>query len=136
MFLTLFQFLTPLLTSKHLKIFSTYLVWRNGTMWKRAFNLLKMRKRKISWNIKTNCATDFYWQEGLHVWRIIHLITWWAHNRQTFILISIKIMRIWKFFLQVTGYLKTRKSFPICMFVVMITGKCDLHIHFTFLQEF
>ena len=33
-FLTLFQFLSLLLTSKHLKIFSTYLVGQNGTMWK------------------------------------------------------------------------------------------------------
>ena len=27
-------------------------------------------------------------------------------------------------------------SFPICMIVVMVSGKCDVHIHFTFLQEF
>ena len=40
------------------------------------------------------------------------------------------------FCLQVTGYLKTRKSLPICMFVVLASGKCDLHIHFTILQEF
>jgi len=26
---------------------------------KRAFQLLKMRKKKISWNIKTKCITDF-----------------------------------------------------------------------------
>jgi len=26
---------------------------------KRAFQLLKMRKKKISWNIKTKCVTDF-----------------------------------------------------------------------------
>jgi len=38
--------------------------------------------------------------------------------------------------LQVTGYLNKKKSFPICMFVVMALGKSDLHIHFTFLQEF
>ena len=70
------------------------------------------------------------------VWRIIIFITWWSHKRQTFTLISINKMRIWKFFLQITGYLNTRKSFPIYMFIVMASGKCDLHIHFTFLQEF
>jgi len=40
------------------------------------------------------------------------------------------------FCLHVNGYLNTTMSFPICMFVVMASGKCDLHIHFTFLQEF
>jgi len=38
LFLTLFQFLTRLLTFKHLKPFSTYLVGRNGTMWKSCFS--------------------------------------------------------------------------------------------------
>ena len=38
--------------------------------------------------------------------------------------------------LKLAGYLNTRKSFPICMLVVMASGKCDLHIHLTFLQEF
>jgi len=36
------------------------------------------------------------------------------------------------FCLQVTGYLNTRKSIPICIFVVMASGKCDIHINFTF----
>ena len=65
---------------------------------KRAFQLLEMRKKKISSKIKTNCGTEFYWQLGLRVWRIILVITWWAHKRQTITLISIKIVKIWKFF--------------------------------------
>ena len=64
---------------------------------KRAFQLLKMRKMKGSWNIKTKCVTNFYWQLGLRVWRIILLITCWAHKRQNFTLISIKLMGILKF---------------------------------------
>ena len=40
------------------------------------------------------------------------------------------------FCLQLTCYLNTRTSFPICMLVVMASGICYLHIHFTFLQEF
>ena len=64
---------------------------------KRAFQLLKMWKEK-SWNIKTKCVAEFLWQVCLRVWRIILVITWWAHKRQTFTLISIKIMRIRKFF--------------------------------------
>ena len=65
---------------------------------KRAFQLLKMRKNKISWNIKTKWVTDFYWKIGLRVWRIVLVISWWEHKRQTFTLISIKIMWILKFF--------------------------------------
>jgi len=38
------------------------------------------------------------------------------------------------FCLQITGYLNIRKSFPICMFVVIASGKYDLHIHFTFFE--
>jgi len=64
---------------------------------KRAFQLRKMRKKKISWNIKTKCVTDFL-LTGLRVCKIILVITWWAHKRQTFRLISIKTMRSWKFF--------------------------------------
>ena len=33
-------------------------------------------------------------------------------------------------------YLNTNNSFPICMFVVIASRKCELHIYFTFLQEF
>ena len=39
-------------------------------------------------------------------------------------------------FLHVTVHLNTRKWFPICMFVGMASGKWELHIQFTFLQEF
>ena len=53
-----FQFLTRFLNSKNLKIFSTYLVGKMERCEKRPFLLLKMRK-KISWNIKTKCITDF-----------------------------------------------------------------------------
>jgi hypothetical protein len=135
LFLILFQFLTRLLTSKHLKLFSTYFVVRNGQMWKTCFQILKMRKKEISWNIKTNCVIDLM-LTSLRVYRIILDITRWAHKRQTFTLISIKIMRIWNFFLRINGYLNTRNSFPICMFAFMAPRKCDLHIHITFLQEF
>ena len=55
----------------------------------RAFQLLKMWKMKVRWNIKTKYVTDFYWQIVIRVWRIILVITWWAHKRQTFTLISI-----------------------------------------------
>ena len=38
------------------------------------------------------------------------------------------------FCLHVTVYLNTKKSFPICMFLVMASGKYRFHIYFTFLQ--
>ena len=81
-FFSLFQFLTRLLTSNHFNIIITNLVGWNGVMWKRFFQLLKMRKMKVSWNIKTKCLSDFYWQLGLRVWRIILVIRRWAHKRQ------------------------------------------------------
>ena len=97
MFLTLFQFLTRLLTYQHLKHFSTYLVGEMERFEKRAYQPHKMRKKKTSWNIKTKCITDFLLTAGLREWRIILLITRWAHNSQRFALISKKIMRIGKF---------------------------------------
>jgi len=45
---------------------------------KRAFQLLKKRKKKISWKIKTKCVTDFL-LTGLRVGMIILVITGWAH---------------------------------------------------------
>ena len=57
-FYTLFQFLTRFLTSEYVKSFSTYFVRRNGAVWIRGFQLLKRRKKKINWNIKTKCITN------------------------------------------------------------------------------
>jgi len=102
---------------------------------KRAFQLLKMRKKKDSWNIKTKCVTDFL-LTGHRVWRIILVITWWAHKRQTFTLISIKIIRIWKILFTNNRVFKHKavvSNLNICSNGI---GKCDFHIHFTFLQEF
>ena len=135
MFLTLFQFLTWLLTYKHLKIFSKYLVGQNWTMWKTFFFISSKCEKKIS-RKQTKRVTGILLTVRSRVWRTKPLLTWWAYKRQKFTLISIKILRNFKFFLQLTGYLNTRNSFPICMFVVMAWGKCDLHIHFTFLQDF
>ena len=47
LFLNLFQFLTRLITSKHLELFSTYLVGRNGTMWKTCFSATLNAKKEI-----------------------------------------------------------------------------------------
>ena len=54
---------------------------------KRAFKFLKMRKKKIISNIKRKCVTDIYWQLGLRLGKILLVITWCAHKRQTFTLI-------------------------------------------------
>ena len=79
-FFDLFHFLTWLLNSKHLKHFSTYLVGRNVKMWITCFSAPQNAKKKISWNIKTKCVTD-YLSTNLRVWRIILVITRWAHKR-------------------------------------------------------
>jgi len=58
-FFILFQVLTRLLTTKDLKPLVHTSLGEMDRCEKRAFQLLKMRKRKISWNIKTKCVTDF-----------------------------------------------------------------------------
>ena len=76
---------------------------------KRAFQLLKMRKMKVSRNLKNKCVTNFL-LTGLRVWRIILVITWGAHKRQTFTLISIKLMWILKFFVYTYRSIQTQRS--------------------------
>ena len=127
--LNLFQFLTRWLTSKHLKLISTLLVGRNGAMWKTCFSAPQNAKKENQLKHK-NEVRNRHLLTGLRVWRIVLVITRSAHKRQTFTLISIKIMRIWNFFLHLTFYLNTKESFPICMFVVMASGKCELHTLF------
>ena len=45
-FFTLFQFLTRFLTSKFLKQFSTYILWRNGAMWLTCFSAPQNAKKE------------------------------------------------------------------------------------------
>ena len=56
---TLFQFLTRLLTSNTLISLVHNSLCETEWCEKRAFQLLKMRKMKLSWNKKTKCVTDF-----------------------------------------------------------------------------
>jgi len=98
LFLTLFQFLTRLLTSKHLKIFSTYPRGRKETMWKTCFSSPQIAKKRISWYIKTKCATDFLLtvsSSSMKNYTFNYVV---ITQKTTFTLISIRIMRIWKFF--------------------------------------
>ena len=65
---------------------------------KRAFQLLKMWKNEISWNLKTKCVTDFLLtvcSSSMKDYTFLYVV---ITKRQTFTLISTKIMRIWKFF--------------------------------------
>jgi len=59
LFLTLFELLTRLLTSKLLKLFITYLVGRNGTMWKRCFSSPQNARKENQLKHKTKCVKDF-----------------------------------------------------------------------------
>jgi len=60
LFLTSFRFLTRLLTSKHLKLLVQTSLCEMERCEKLAFQLLKMREKNISLNIKTKFVTDFY----------------------------------------------------------------------------
>ena len=84
---------------------------------------------KISWNIKTKCVSDL-------------LLTVRSSNMKNYIFHYVVITfktyvyinfnnnneNLEIFSLHITGYLNIRKTLPICMFVGMASGKCDLHI--------
>ena len=96
--LTLFQFLTRLLNSKHLKPINTYLMRRNGEMWKMFFSAPQNAKRKICWNMKTKFRIDF-----LSTVRSSSMKDYTCHygvsnKRQMFTLILIKIENLEIFF--------------------------------------
>jgi len=58
-FFTLFLFLTRFLTSKYLKLFSTYLVGRKRAMWKTCFSAPHNAKKENQLKHKTKCITAF-----------------------------------------------------------------------------
>jgi len=59
-FSTLLRFFPRLLTSKHLKIFSTFLVGRNLAIWKTCFSVPQNAKKKENHlKHKTKWVTDF-----------------------------------------------------------------------------
>jgi len=93
-FFTLFQFLTWLLISYHLKLFSTYLVRRNGAMWRTCFSAPQYAKLENQLKHINQVRNEINWLLGLRVWRIILVIRGWAHITQSFTLISIKSLRI------------------------------------------
>ena len=84
------------LTTKYLKLFSTFLVGRNGVMWKTCFSAPQNAKKN---QLKhKNQVHNRHFIDSLREWMIILGITSWGHNSQTFILISKKILSIWKLF--------------------------------------
>ena len=137
-FFTLFQFLTGLLKSKYRNLFITFFVVRNGAMWRSCFSAPKNAK-KNQLKHKTKWITGFLFAGRSSSTNIILVITGWAHKRKTFTLFSIKNNENMEIFcFHVNGYtrINTKMSFPNCMFVLMISWKCALHLYFSFLQEF
>ena len=95
-YLTPFHFDTRLLTSKHSKHFSTYIVERNGAMWKTCFSAPQNAKKEHQLKHKNQVR---YWsliELGLRVWKIILVNRDWIQISQTVNLISIKRYRNWK----------------------------------------
>ena len=79
MFLTLFPFLSRLLTSNHPKLFSTYLVERTGAMWKTCFsapqNAKKENQLKHKNHYKSRCPTINLQFSILPKWLAKHIST-------------------------------------------------------------
>ena len=69
----------------------------NGVMWKSCFSASQNAKNESQPKHRNQVRNRLYWNLGLRVWRIILVITWGAHKRQTFTLTSTKLM--WIFFL-------------------------------------
>ena len=103
----------------------------------RTFQLLKMRKMKVSRNIKTKCVTEFLLRVRSSSMKdyTCHYVgnTWKTNVYINFNKIKVNFEI---FCLHVTGYSNTKKSFPICMFAGMASGKCELHTYYTFLLWF
>jgi len=97
--MNLFQFLTRLLTSNNLEFFITYLVGRNGAMWKTCFSTAQNARIENELKHKNEGRKDFLLTVSISSMKDYTCITGWAHKRQKFTLISIKIMRILKFLL-------------------------------------
>ena len=129
-FLTSFLSDTRLLTSKHLKLISTYVVERNEAMSRTCFSEPQNAKKEHQLKHKNQVRNWCLIELGIRVWKIILVIRDWAKISQTITVIWIKIyIEFENICLHVTGYLNTKKSFPISMFVLMTSGKCDFHIY-------
>ena len=89
--------LRRLRTPKHLNPFSTFLMGRNGTIWKTCSSAIQNAKKQNQLKQKNQVRNRLLIELCLRVWRIILVITWWTHKRQTFTLIWKKIMRVRKF---------------------------------------
>jgi hypothetical protein len=135
LYLTLFRFLTQLLTSKHLNLFSSYLVGRNGTMWITCFSVPQNAKNENQLKHKNQVRNRLFIDRSwcMKVYTCHYVVSTYKTN--VYINFNNNNENLKIFCLHLTGFLNTRMPFPICMFVLMASGKCA-HIHFTFLQEF
>ena len=79
-----------------------------GTMWKTCFSAPQNAKKEISWNLITMSVTDFLLRVRSSCIKDYTFHDLSKIKRKSFILISIKKMKIWKFFLQITWFLNTR----------------------------
>ena len=104
-------------------------------MWKTCISALNMRIMKVNWNLKTKCVTDFLLTVRCsstkdYTWHYVVS----TYNTNVYINFNKINLNFEIFCLHVTRYLNTKGSFPICMFVVMASGKSEIHTYFTFLQ--
>ena len=95
-----------------------------------------MRKFKVSRKIKTKCVTVFSLTVRSSSMKD-YTCRYVGSTKKTNIYINFNKINVnfEIFCLHVTGYSNTKESFPSCMFVVMASGKCELHTYFTFLKR-
>ena len=99
-FFTLFQFLNRFLTSKYLKIFSTYLVGRNGSMWKTCYSAPQNSKKENQLKHKNQVHNKLFidsWSSRMKDYTCHYEVSTKLSNVYNNFKKK-KIRRIWKFF--------------------------------------
>ena len=82
-YFTLFQFVTRLLTSKHLKHSSTYLVGQNTVKWKTCFSAPQNAKKEHQLKHKNRVRNWRFIELGLRVWKIMLVISKWTKKKKS-----------------------------------------------------
>jgi hypothetical protein len=116
--------------------FSKYLVERNGALWNTWFSAPQNAKKENQLKHKNQVRNRFFIDSEVFEYEELYLSLRGEHIKDNVCINFNKSNENFEIFFNRSRVLNAKKSFPICMFVVMNSGKCEFHIYFTFLQEF
>ena len=129
-FFILFHFLTWILTTKHLKLFSTYLVGRNGTMWKTCFSAPPKAKKNQK-NHKNQVHKRLFIGSSFFEYKVLYHSLRCEHIKdKVYINFNKKKWEIWNFFFtSIRGF--NHKEF-VSNLHVCINGLGEIWTSYTF----